>query len=209
MKFSILYYRYHLLLLNSWKVFSNSYLFYNCSIIRSIVLCWVSQQIYSKPILEFIEFVACSIFCSSRSLNSLFCCINLVKKLQKLTKDFNDRLRSRKSFFFLILNLNTLQQLGCISRVCLDTFKINTVHLIDCGFNKRKLHLISSFIIQIWSRRMELRHQRDQESFRRKALKYWQLSLELTLTLKSHEISWNIRTLFFKQHIVFDILTNC
>ena len=31
--------------------------------------------------------------CSSfRSLNSLFCCINLVKKL---TKDFNDRLRSR------------------------------------------------------------------------------------------------------------------
>ena len=91
------------------KFFPIHIFFYNCSIIRSIVLCWVSQQIYSKPILEFIEFVACSIFCSSffRSLNSLFCCINLVKKLQKLTKDFNDRLRSRKSFS--ILNLNTLQ----------------------------------------------------------------------------------------------------
>ena len=112
-------------------------------------------------------------FCSSfRSLNSLFCCINLVKKL---TKDFNDRLRSRVFFNFELKHPS--------ARVCRH-FKTNTVHLIDCGFNKRKLHLISSFIIQIWSRRMELRHQRDQESFRRKALKYCQLSLELTLTLK-------------------------
>lgn len=105
------------------KFFPIHIFFYNCSIIRSIVLCWVSQQIYSKPILEFIEFVACSIFCSSffRSLNSLFCCINLVKKLQKLTKDFNDRLRSRMSFFNF--ELKHPSELGCISRVCLDTLK--------------------------------------------------------------------------------------
>ena len=138
-------------------------------------------------------------FCSSfRSLNSLFCCINLVKKL---TKDFNDRLRSRVFLNFELKHPS--------ARVCRH-FKTNTVHLIDCGFNKRKLHLISSFIIQIWSRRMELRHKRSFDWFAEKTLKYRELSLELTLTLKAAVSRFlgtkYIDLVFEKQFKVFYIL---
>ena len=137
-------------------------------------------------------------FCSSfRSLNSLFCCINLVKKL---TKDFNDRLRSRVFLNFELKHPS--------ARVCRH-FKTNTVHLIDCGFNKRKLHLISSFIIQIWSRRMELRHKRSFDWFAEKNIKIpWTKSwFNLDFESSSLEISWKyIDLVFEKQFKVFYIL---
>ena len=140
MKFSFLWFHRHpLLLKHSWIVFSNSYLYSKCTI---IILCWVSQQIYaqnqySKNVLVF--------------LLSIF----LVSLLHKPCRRFEwpTPIQSRRRLP-KVLNLNTLQ-LGCHS-----LFK-QTVHLIDCGCNIRKLQFDILFIIQIWSRGWKLQHKRS------------------------------------------------
>ena len=82
------------------------------------------------------------------------------------------------------------------------------MHLIDCGCNIRKLHLISSFIIQIWSRGMKLQHKRSKKTTRNTlilrgyfGIKYDLDELKIRLLGK-----WNLDLVFLKVSCLFWLL---